>query len=128
MTENKLVPFNMQRALDGESAYTYDGCEVTDIRYFPHLTAEWCVVGVLNSQSQKSLLITTEDGKYKHYGLDIEQKLFMKPKIKKYYIGIYYGGLKYETTSPYISNSDVTEICRENNWRLIKIIDFEIEE
>ena len=85
MTNTKLKPFNLEKALAGEKVVTRDGREVTQLTKFDNVTDnEFILVGVLCG----SLHVFTIDGRFSA-GEARPADLFMAPKMKTVYINYY---------------------------------------
>ncbi len=123
MTEKKLIPFNLERALAGDPVIANDGHPVTQLKLFENLLPEnyidddKCLVGVY----RKNVRTFTLDGK--NFVNNIY--LFMAPKIKTYYIDIHKDA---EENLRQTAIYEYKNMHPKDEYSYIKTISFEIEE
>lgn len=120
--EEKLKPFNLERAIAGDPVVTREGRKVLEIYYFKKIKHSQPVVCVL--EDMEDCRFYTTDGLYSLCGDYVESlNLFMAPVKKKYYMGIEKlpGEYRYRTTSLYSHKGLVPHF-------LNKIVEIEIEE
>lgn len=82
--EQKLIPFDLERALAGDPVQTRDGKPFTQIHKF-NTTVPYCIAGVLDG----FLKLYTRDGKYNPALGDTNSDLFMAPKVREYWVNVY---------------------------------------
>ena len=58
--KTNIIPFSLQKALEGEPILTRDGRAVTEWHYFKSVTTEWSVFAVLDGQ----VTAYTKDGRF----------------------------------------------------------------
>lgn len=128
MTDKKLIPFNLDRAMAGDTVITRDGRKVLQIAHFPLVNKDERIVAQI-------------EGDFVHFGFSENgsfiigeisiNDLFMAPKTKTYWANVYRykDGLdvnSVEIGGIYGSEGDAIQTAGHENFA--KIISFEIEE
>jgi hypothetical protein len=80
--ENQLIPFDLQKAIDGEPVITRDGRAVTELHYFKSADVGFPIYTVINGAVCRHNL----SGDYSETNCYDARDLFMAPKpVVKYY-------------------------------------------
>lgn len=126
MTENKLIPFSLERALEGDPVVTRNGIRVNEIHLFK--TDKIYPIGaILREDEDIYHECYTINGKYMEDGHESELDLFMLPKIKTLWVNIYKNEFGYFTCrDTYSTEADAIEAAR-GTFCYIKTISFEVE-
>jgi hypothetical protein len=123
MTQTKLIPFDLSRALAGDKVVTRDGREAQEIHQFKNIDNEVCVFAII----QGILHGYEKNGKHAYFDDD---DLFIAPKVKMYWVNVY----KYRSEILVYPNWHETEeeakrnIFSGDRQRHIKTISFEVDE
>lgn len=85
MTEKKLIPFDLERALAGDSVIRRDGTKIIEVMCYK--TETTYPLNALDEDLDSETY--TNKGSFIDGNDDHEYDLFMAPKTKKYYFNIY---------------------------------------
>lgn len=128
MTEKKLIPFDLEKALAGDGVIDKDGIPITQIKIFKELNP-------LYYMNEESTLIGIHKGKLLNFNLKGEtplcSQLYMAPKIKTYWINILKDNYSESPVIPqgvFETKEDAIKMSKEYcGANYIKTISFEFE-
>lgn len=127
MTDKKLIPFNLERALAGDPVVTRDGRKVLQIAYFPNMTEDRRVA--VHIEGLNYLLVVSGNGIcFLGEKAEAEDDLFMASKTKTYWVNVYIhnmGGFLFGSVS---TNKEMILAEKHDCANHLKTISFEIEE
>lgn len=123
-SENKMKPFNLEKALAGDPVICRNGKKVDELHYFKSADIKddcQCIVTVIDTviRAARKTGLRNSFGK----GED-DEDLFMAPTTKKYYVNVY----KYDDGHIYLGVLKDDKPCPKSKSNYIKTIEFEIEE
>ncbi|HXT83636.1 MAG TPA: hypothetical protein VN704_04805 [Verrucomicrobiae bacterium] len=129
MTEQKIIPFDLEKALAGNEVITRNGLEVIECVYFKK-REQFNLLALIKEPENKysTLKAFNDDGTFCRD--EPEFDLFMKPKIIKLYGGLYKypDDHKILITYLYRDHETATQQASSGYKIFIKVVEIEVEE
>lgn len=124
MTEKKLIPFDLDRAIAGDPLITRDGRKVIKFHYFACEDLHCPIVAHIENELR--LTVYWKNGKYySDYKMDCD--LFMAPKTKTYWANVYKDKHRHFVGVLFTDEKEARSAALENVYH-VKTISFEVEE
>lgn len=115
--QTKLIPFDLEKAINGEPLITRDGRNVDEFYYFKTSKSNQPLKAVINGTIYEYSL----DGKYVTE-IICNHDLFMKPKVLKCWVNIFSDGKKIWIGGAHWDNEKDAKCFAENINNYIKTI------
>lgn len=119
---NNMKPFDLQKFLDGEPVICRGGIVPSEVHYFETDNTDYPICVISNGNSHW----VSNTGKF-NKELDSYYDLFMKPKVKTYWVNVYRKNDRIEIGAARKSIEDA-ESWSQDGMNFVKTISFEVED